>query len=701
MLAGILGRAAVGVARRAPDRPRHVRAVRADPRLGAGHRRPRTSPNPIGTILSAAMLLADRSARRTRPVRSRRPSRPRSTMAGGRPTWPIRPTPADGLVVVGTTGFATAVVEASSRPSRPASRHDRRGRPARRAGPDDARSSSTTRPCATAPRARTSPCRWPTSCASRGCSTSTGCRSSRAAGRARTPRTSSSSRPPGRCAGRRARLAAFGSTRHRVQPARRRPQPARAGRRRDAGRDDLRQELAAPRHRGAGRDAGREPRHDRATRSASSSIAGARSSTTPSTSSTATRPTATTPSRRLRAARQAGAADARPVRHERRHADRRAASRSSATSAPRSRRDPDAPAVTWGIHTHNDAELAVANSMAAVAAGVRHVQATINGYGERCGNANMVSILANLALKTPHVLVPAGGGDLAGLTELSRSVAEIANIDPERLPAVRRAVGVRPQGRRPRRGRGQGRAELPAHRSDRGRQRGPAGRVRARRPGQHLDPGRAARPSARGRRRPARAVEADQAARGGRARVRGRRGELRAAHPAPRSRLRRRRSGSSTTPCLVEQRDGRELLAEATVKVEVDGEMLHTAADGNGPVNALDARAAQGAPARSTRARRRPPRRLQGAHPRRRRGDRGADPGHHRLDGRRPDVVDHGQRHQHHRGVRVGPRRLARVRDLEVRLRAAPPRRAPLHDRCGHGAARRQPARGATATPRR
>ncbi|HVL53981.1 MAG TPA: citramalate synthase, partial [Vitreimonas sp.] len=92
--------------------------------------------------------------------------------------------------------------------------------------------------------------------------------------------------------------------------------------------------------------------------------------------------------------------------------------------------DRDAPEVTWGIHTHNDAELAVANSMAAVAAGIRHVQATINGYGERCGNANMVSILANLALKTPHQLVPAGGGDLPGLTELSRAVAEIANQVP-------------------------------------------------------------------------------------------------------------------------------------------------------------------------------------------------------------------------------------------------------------------------------
>src|SRR2546425_866080 len=89
--------------------------------------------------------------------------------------------------------------------------------------------------------------------------------------------------------------------------------------------------------------------------------------------------------------------------------------------------DQAAPAITWGIHTHNDAELAVANSMAAVAAGVRHVQATINGYGERAGNANMVSILANLALKTPHTLVPVGGGQLSGLTELSRSIAEIAN----------------------------------------------------------------------------------------------------------------------------------------------------------------------------------------------------------------------------------------------------------------------------------
>ncbi len=158
--------------------------------------------------------------------------------------------------------------------------------------------------------------------------------------------------------------------------------------------------------------------------------------------------------------------------------------------------------VTWGIHTHNDAELAVANSMAAVAAGVRHVQATINGYGERAGNANMVSILANLALKTSHELVPAGGGALDRPDRAEPVGRRDRQPQPERLAAVCRPVGVRPQGRRPRRGRGEGRAELPAHRARRGRQRRPARGVGARRTGEHPDPGRAARSPARRRHRP-------------------------------------------------------------------------------------------------------------------------------------------------------------------------------------------------------
>src|SRR6185503_13434977 len=81
------------------------------------------------------------------------------------------------------------------------------------------------------------------------------------------------------------------------------------------------------------------------------------------------------------------------------------------------------------IHAHNDAELAVANTLAAVANGARHVQGTINGYGERAGNANLISILATLELKTEATVVPSGR--LAELTELSRYVAEIVNLVPD------------------------------------------------------------------------------------------------------------------------------------------------------------------------------------------------------------------------------------------------------------------------------
>ena len=249
--------------------------------------------------------------------------------------------------------------------------------------------------------------------------------------------------------------------------------------------------------------------------------------------------------------------------------------------------DTDAPAVTWGIHTHNDAELAVANSMAAVAAGIRHVQGTINGYGERAGNANMVSILANLALKTPHELVPAGGGDLSGLTELSRSVAEIANVTPDDYqPYVGRSAFAHKGGVH-------GAAVAKVERSY-----------------QHVDPAAVGNAG--------RLVVSEL---GGRANISIRAEQLGhqlegVVDPRELSALVKRLEAEGLAfegaeasfellihrheadyaapfrtvdyTCLVEQRDGRELLAEATVKVEVDGEVLHTAADGNGPVNALD-----------------------------------------------------------------------------------------------------------------
>jgi len=249
--------------------------------------------------------------------------------------------------------------------------------------------------------------------------------------------------------------------------------------------------------------------------------------------------------------------------------------------------DAGAADVVWGIHTHNDAELAVANSIAAVQAGVRHVQATINGYGERCGNANMVSILANLALKTPYELAPLAGGSLPDLTQLSRSVAEIANQVPnDYQPYVGRSAFAHKGGVH-------GAAVAKVERSY-----------------QHIDPtavGNAGR-----------LVVSEL---GGRANTSIRARQL--GHdleglvdPRELSRLIKqmehdglafegaeasfelliRRHAKDYLPpfrvldytVLVEQRDGRELLAEGTVKVEVAGEVLHTAADGNGPVNALD-----------------------------------------------------------------------------------------------------------------
>jgi 2-isopropylmalate synthase len=80
-----------------------------------------------------------------------------------------------------------------------------------------------------------------------------------------------------------------------------------------------------------------------------------------------------------------------------------------------------------GIHTHNDCELAVANTLAAVRAGATQVQGTMNGIGERCGNVDLVSVIANLALKYGYdVLSP---GSLEHLTEASRYVYEIANMN--------------------------------------------------------------------------------------------------------------------------------------------------------------------------------------------------------------------------------------------------------------------------------
>ncbi len=87
------------------------------------------------------------------------------------------------------------------------------------------------------------------------------------------------------------------------------------------------------------------------------------------------------------------------------------------------------PEAQIGIHTHNDAECAVANTLAAVRAGARHVQGTLNGLGERCGNANLVSLIPTLVLKEGFE-VGVQPERLQDLTQLSRRFDEILNRTP-------------------------------------------------------------------------------------------------------------------------------------------------------------------------------------------------------------------------------------------------------------------------------
>ena len=87
------------------------------------------------------------------------------------------------------------------------------------------------------------------------------------------------------------------------------------------------------------------------------------------------------------------------------------------------------PGSPLGIHVHNDGGCAVANTLSAVEAGATHVQGTINGYGERTGNANLCTVIPNLQLKAGHDVVSTE--QLARLTHLSHLVAELANLTPE------------------------------------------------------------------------------------------------------------------------------------------------------------------------------------------------------------------------------------------------------------------------------
>jgi 2-isopropylmalate synthase len=240
-------------------------------------------------------------------------------------------------------------------------------------------------------------------------------------------------------------------------------------------------------------------------------------------------------------------------------------------------------AAPLGAHTHNDGELAVANALAAVEAGCTQVQGTINGYGERCGNANLVSIIPALQLKMGRRCVPPES--LARLTELSRMVSEIANLNPDAHAAY---VG----------------ASAFAHKG--GVHVAAVEKLAA--SYEHIAPDLV------GNRRHAVVSELS-----GRGNVRVRAGELGVdAHGQETAVVARvkalenegyqfeaaegsfellvRRSRPDYRPpfelldlvVVAQKRNGGPMLAEATVKLRVGGETVHTAAEGTGPVHALD-----------------------------------------------------------------------------------------------------------------
>jgi 2-isopropylmalate synthase len=243
------------------------------------------------------------------------------------------------------------------------------------------------------------------------------------------------------------------------------------------------------------------------------------------------------------------------------------------------------PGVQLGIHTHNDAELAVANTLAAVQNGATHVQGTINGYGERCGNANLCAVIPNLQLKLGYDCI--GDAELRSLTELSRYVSEIANLNPDPHLAYVGASAF---------------AHKAGYHADAMRKHPMSY--------QHVAPqlvGNDARiliSELSGKSSVASKVQALGLELGSPERARAvvervktlesKGYQFEGAEASFELMVRRLQPGYKPPfelvdfLVMVETRGGRDMLAEAMVKIRVEGEQLHTAGEGNGPVNALD-----------------------------------------------------------------------------------------------------------------
>lgn len=241
--------------------------------------------------------------------------------------------------------------------------------------------------------------------------------------------------------------------------------------------------------------------------------------------------------------------------------------------------------VPLGIHTHDDAGCGVANTLAAVRAGAVHVQGTINGYGERVGNANLCTILPDLQLKMGKFCIPPD--KLAELTRLSYFVAEVANLPHDRHQPF---VG----------------ASAFAHKGG----IHVAAMLKTERSYQHIDPklvGNQPRTviselSGKGNvldkaRQFGLDVSSEQA-RQALQQIKALEAQgftFEGAEASVRVMLRRMQPDYKPPfelidfLVIVEHRQGRGILAEATVKVRIGDQIMHTAAEGNGPVSALDA----------------------------------------------------------------------------------------------------------------
>jgi 2-isopropylmalate synthase len=244
------------------------------------------------------------------------------------------------------------------------------------------------------------------------------------------------------------------------------------------------------------------------------------------------------------------------------------------------------PEASLGIHAHNDADLAEANSLAAVRAGATQVQGTINGYGERCGNANLVSLIANLNVKMG--IEALASSRLISLTRAARTVASIANQSLYRqAPYVGASAFAHKGG-----------IHVAAMR------RNPLSY-------QHVDPKIVGNQQ--------RVLVSELSGRGNllskadeigipeeeiedlpgildRIKTLEHQGFTFDGADASVELLLKRARADYEPPfemldfmVVVEQRQGRGVFAEATVKVRVGDAIFHTAAEGNGPVNALDA----------------------------------------------------------------------------------------------------------------